>query len=150
MGITRKLRRKLVWVGGFRNHSILPFSRSEVGRENPSRTGCLESFSLPPAPCTEGGMVSLLQVTEGCCVIGPLEALCSDTTACRLWKRRVGNRRPEEVLRELAPEKAALEAGRVPSPGQLQETPPTGMWLDCFTSHNPLTALSFPNKDPVL
>lgn len=55
-------------------------------------------------------MVSLLQVTEGCCVIGPLEALCSDTTACRLSKRRMGSRRPEEVLRELAREKAALEA----------------------------------------
>lgn len=33
---------------------------------------------------------------------------------------------------------------------QLQEAPPPGMWLGCFTSHTPLTAPSFPNKDPVL
>lgn len=69
MGITRKLRRKLVWVGGFRNHPILSFSRSDIGRESPSLTGCLESFSfpLPPAlwvewsPCVgswrDGGML---------------------------------------------------------------------------------------------
>lgn len=79
MGITRKLRRKLGWVGVFLNHPILLFPRSEIHRESPSLTGCLESFSLP-------GQLP--------CAIGPLESLGSVNTVRRPSEGQLGNRQP--------------------------------------------------------
>lgn len=56
---------------------------------------------------------------------------------------QLGNSSPERVCGE-----AAGLASRLWE--QLQEAPPPGMWLGCFTSHTPLTAQSFPSKDPEL
>lgn len=60
---------------------------------------------------------------------------------------------PQRGTWEIAgPERVCEEAAGLASRlwEQLQEAPPPGMWLGCFTSHTPLTARSFPNKDPEL